>query len=66
MQPVVERNGETWALFLPPLWVSSATLGKLLLLLQPRVYKDALKSTDKALQMFTSLTGLSEIGLVEK
>lgn len=66
MQRMVERNGETWALFLPLLWVSSATLGELLLLLQPRVYKDALKSTDKALQMFSSSSGLSEIGLVEK
>lgn len=57
MQPVVERNGETQALFPALLWVFLATLGELLLPRQPRVYKDALKSTDKALQMFSSLAG---------
>ena len=41
MQSVVERNGETQALFPALLWVFLATLGKLLLLMQPRAYKDA-------------------------
>lgn len=57
MQSVVERNGETRALFLALLCVFSAALGELLLPMQPRVYKDALKSTDKALQMFSSWAG---------
>lgn len=66
MQSVVERNGETRALFPTLLWVFLAALGELLLHMQPGAYKDALKSTDKALQMFSSSTGWSEIGLVGK
>lgn len=42
--------------------VPSATLGKLLL--QHGAGEDASKSTDKALQAFSSWGGLSEIGLV--
>lgn len=58
--------GDTRALFPALLCVFLATLGKLLLLMQPGVFKDALKSPDKALQMFSSLADLSVIQLVGK
>ncbi|NXP41330.1 NHRF2 protein, partial [Leiothrix lutea] len=62
MQSVVERNGETRALFPALLWVFLAAMGELRLLVQPGVWEDALKSPDKAVQMFGGWAGQRAIG----
>lgn len=63
MQCVVERNGETRALFPALLWLFLAALGELRLPVQPGVWEDAWKSAARAVQMFSGWAGQAAIGL---